>query len=87
MTQESEAAEQILDGNVMIYINGLLISVGMKDFKSRAIMESTEENVLQGPKDGLSENINVSINLKRNRYKENRCVRRATPQAVSQKSS
>nr|WP_243865277.1 spore germination protein [Paenibacillus lupini] len=69
VTQESEAAEQILDGNVMIYINGLLISVGMKDFKSRAIMESTEENVLQGPKDGLSENINVSINLIRSRYK------------------
>lgn len=69
-TNEAAAIEQMLDGNVMILMNENMISISsMKSFNSRAVSESTEENVLQGPKDGLSENINTSINLIRNRYK------------------
>ncbi|MGZ4134787.1 MAG: spore germination protein [Tumebacillaceae bacterium] len=61
--------EKILDGSVMIAINEKTISISMKNFVFRDVSESTEENILQGPKDSLSENIETSLNLIRNRYK------------------
>ncbi|MCM3628373.1 spore germination protein [Paenibacillus glycanilyticus] len=68
-TGDDEGTERLLDGFVMVALNGSMLSVRMKDFKSRSVSESTEENVLQGPKDGLNEDIHTSMNLIRNRYK------------------
>jgi hypothetical protein len=66
---EKQAAEKILNGNVIIKLSGNVYSISMKSFNSRAVSESTEENVLQGPKDGLSEKVDTSLNLIRNRYR------------------
>ncbi|WP_208403547.1 spore germination protein [Paenibacillus sp. BK720] len=66
---EAEATERMLDGYVLILLNGTMLSVCMKSFQSRTVSESTEENILQGPKDSLNENIKISINMIRSRYK------------------
>nr|WP_236587819.1 spore germination protein [Tumebacillus amylolyticus] len=68
-SSEAEAIEKMLDGHVIISIHEQMISVSMRNFMSRSVDVSTDENILQGPKDGLSENIETSLNLIRNRYK------------------
>ncbi|SEO01583.1 spore germination protein [Paenibacillus sp. OV219] len=69
ITSDADAIQSLLDGSVAVMLNEKLFMIEMKNFIARAVEVSTEENVLQGPKDGLSENLDTSINLIRNRYK------------------
>ncbi|AZN41249.1 spore germination protein [Paenibacillus albus] len=66
---DADAIPKLLSGSVAVMLNEQLFLVEIKNYITRAVDISTEENVLQGPKDGLSENLDTSINLIRNRYR------------------
>ncbi|MBP0725508.1 spore germination protein [Bacillus sp. RG28] len=70
VTEESIMVEKILDGSIIINLDEKNYSVSVSNFSTSAVAESIEENVLQGPKDGLNEKIDTSINLIRNRYRK-----------------
>lgn len=70
ISEESDMIEKILSGNIIINLDEINYSVKVSDFGASPIGVSTEENVLQGPKDGLNENIDKSLNMIRNRYRK-----------------
>jgi Bacillus/Clostridium GerA spore germination protein len=67
---EKEAVEKVFNGSMIILHENKIYSVKLDNFEARSIGESTEESVLQGPKDSLSEKISVSLNIIRNRYRK-----------------
>ncbi|MED1564206.1 hypothetical protein AJ85_11760 [Alkalihalobacillus alcalophilus ATCC 27647 = CGMCC 1.3604] len=71
---EKEAIEKVFNGCVIILHEHKLYSVKLEDFEVSGIGESTDESVLQGPKDSLSENISISLNIIRNRYRKETLV-------------
>ncbi|WP_179194714.1 spore germination protein [Bacillus sp. EAC] len=70
VSDEAIMVEKILNGNVIINLDELNYSVTLSNFSSSTVSESTEENVLQGPKDGLNAKIDISLNMIRNRYRK-----------------
>ncbi|WP_413380904.1 spore germination protein [Alkalihalobacillus sp. 1P02AB] len=67
---EKEAIEKVFNGCVIILHEHQFYSVKLEDFETSGIGESTDESVLQGPKDSLSENVSISLNIIRNRYRK-----------------
>lgn len=67
---EAVAVEKIFSGNVIILQENKLYAIKLDNFEARSLGESTEESILQGPKDSLSEKISVSLNVIRNRYRK-----------------
>ncbi|RED37372.1 spore germination protein [Paenibacillus sp. VMFN-D1] len=67
--EEYKAIEKMFGGSVVIFWGTKAYAIKMDSFKSQAVSESTEENILQGPKNGLNENLDISLNLIRNRYR------------------
>ncbi|PGM49414.1 spore germination protein [Bacillus sp. AFS053548] len=70
VSEESVMVEKILNGNIIINLDEINYSITLSEFSASSVGVSTEENVLQGPKDGLNEKIVVSLNLIRNRYRK-----------------
>ena len=68
--EEKDAVEKIFSGSIIILQNNKMYSVKLDNFESRPVSESTEESVLQGPKDSLNEKISISLNIIRNRYRK-----------------
>jgi len=71
ISEEAIMVEKMLNGNVILNLDNINYSITLSNYSSSAVSESTEENVLQGPKDGLNGNISISLNMIRNRYKKN----------------
>ncbi|TKC14935.1 spore germination protein [Robertmurraya kyonggiensis] len=72
--KEKVAIDKIFGGNVVISLEDKIYAVKMDKFESRSISESSEESVLQGPKDSLSEKISTSLNIIRNRYRKDTLI-------------
>lgn len=70
VSDESKMVEKIFAGNIIINLDEMNYAVSMGDFSASSVGVSTEENVLQGPKDGLNEKIDISLNMIRNRYRK-----------------
>ncbi|PEL08015.1 spore germination protein [Bacillus sp. AFS017336] len=70
ISEETEMIEKILGGNIIVNLDEKNYSVSISEFSASSVGVSTEENVLQGPKDGLNESIDISLNLIRNRYRK-----------------
>lgn len=68
--EEKDAVEKIFSGCIIILQNNKMYSVKLDNFESRPVNESSEENILQGPKDSLNEKISISLNIIRNRYRK-----------------
>lgn len=65
-----EAIEKVFSGCIILLMKNRIYSINFANFESSTINESTDESVLQGPKDSLSEKVSVSLNLIRNRYRK-----------------
>ncbi len=72
--EEKIAVEKVFSGCLIIMLEHKFYSVKLENFETRAISETTDESVLQGPKDSLSENVGTSLNIIRNRYREETLV-------------
>ncbi|MGD6830994.1 spore germination protein [Sutcliffiella halmapala] len=68
--EEKIAVEKIFSGFVLLLQEDDRYAVNLDNFEVRSLGESTEESVLQGPKDGLSEKVGTSLNVIRNRYRK-----------------
>ncbi|WP_417897792.1 spore germination protein [Bacillus haimaensis] len=68
--EEKIAVEKIFSGFVILLHEDDIYAVNLDNFEVRSLGESTEESVLQGPKDGLSEKVGISLNVIRNRYRK-----------------
>ncbi|MGM0838029.1 MAG: spore germination protein [Bacillota bacterium] len=68
--EEKSAVEKIFSGFVIISQENEIYAINLDNFEVRSLGESTEESVLQGPKDGLSEKVGTSLNVIRNRYRK-----------------
>lgn len=71
---EKTAVEKIFNGCIIILQEHKLYSVNLAKFETRALSETTDESVLQGPKDSLSEKVGISLNIIRNRYRKETLV-------------
>ncbi|WP_430509152.1 spore germination protein [Gottfriedia solisilvae] len=71
VSEETTMVEKMLNGNIIINLDNINYSITLNNFSSSAVSESTEENILQGPKDGLNGSIAISLNMIRNRYRKN----------------
>lgn len=62
---------ELIDGNTILLLDKMdkVIIVGSSGWKDRAISEPTSENVIRGPKDGFTENIENNTALIRRRIK------------------
>lgn len=62
---------QMIDGNTIILMDKVdkALVVGSTGWKDRSISEPNAENVVRGPKDGFTENIEVNTSLIRRRIK------------------
>lgn len=68
--EEKSAVEKIFSGFIILLQKDEIYAVNLDNFEVRSLGESTEESVLQGPKDGLSEKVGTSLNVIRNRYRK-----------------
>ncbi|WP_260115381.1 spore germination protein [Paenibacillus hexagrammi] len=60
--------EKMLRGHAALYLGDKVYLVDLKLVKNNKVRDAAVENVVQGPKDGLSEDIAVNLNLIRCRY-------------------
>lgn len=67
----NDMINQLTDGNTIVLIDQVdkALIVGSTGWKDRSITEPNAENVVRGPKDGFTENIEVNIALIRRRIK------------------
>lgn len=70
INDEDETIDKVFSGCIILLLGNKIYSIKLANFESRSLGESTEESVLQGPKDSLSEKISVSLNIIRNRYRK-----------------
>jgi spore germination protein len=69
LTSPAEGLEQILHGSVIIFLEKQIYIFEAPKFEASPIAPATVEKIVQGPKDSLSEDIQINLNLIRNRYR------------------
>ncbi|MCY9693835.1 spore germination protein [Paenibacillus alginolyticus] len=70
-THEDQAAEAVLDGDVLILVDGApgALSIGMTSLKTRSVEEPATEPVIRGPRDGFTESLQINVTLIRRRLR------------------
>lgn len=71
LDEEKEALDKILNGAVVLNIGSRFFTVGIPKYEGQSVGEVTSENVTAGPQTSLNENLDISLNLIRNRYRSN----------------
>ncbi|WP_078382492.1 spore germination protein [Sutcliffiella halmapala] len=85
--EEKTGVEKLFNGFVLITQDDKIYTVKLDKFEVRSLSESTEESVLQGPKDSLSEKIGISLNVIRNRYRQDTLIAKSHTVGQSSKTS
>lgn len=67
----NKIVSQLIDGNTVLLVDKMdkVLIIGSSGWKDRAVSEPTSENVVRGPKDGFTENIENNTALIRRRIK------------------
>lgn len=62
---------QLINGNSILFLNGIdrALVIGSPGWKERSVSQPITENVIRGPRDGFTENIEINIALIRRRIK------------------
>lgn len=66
---EDSVKNNLLNGFVVISIKHKITAIGMKKFETRPISEVTTENVISGSQVSINEDLDISLNMIRNRYR------------------
>ncbi|PLS01392.1 spore germination protein [Neobacillus cucumis] len=71
LTDMQKAVELVLDGNILIFIEGdpRMLAFPLKKFEKRAISEPANENVIRGPREAFVEDIHTNLTLIRRKIK------------------
>ncbi len=65
---ERETIKDILHGSVVFLIDQTVHLIGLNHQENNSVLDANVETTIMGPQKGLSENINVNLNLIRHRY-------------------
>ncbi|WP_066390510.1 spore germination protein [Neobacillus mesonae] len=71
LTDMQEAAENILDGKVIVFFEGdnRMIAFPLTSFEKRTGSETSNENVIRGPREAFLEDIHTNVTMVRRRIK------------------
>ncbi|ETI66144.1 spore germination protein [Neobacillus vireti] len=66
-----EAADSVLEGKIIIFFEGdsRMLVIPLTSFEKRAVSETTNENVIRGPREAFVEDIQTNITLIRRKIK------------------
>lgn len=68
--EESEAADKVLMGNVVLFVSGedKLLSIDIQKYPARTPSEPPTSAVIQGPREGFTEDVKTNVTLIRRRF-------------------
>lgn len=71
VTYEHELVSQILNGSVILVLDGIeaAVAINVKTSENRGIVEPSTQTVVRGPKDGFVESLMTNVSLIRRRVK------------------
>jgi spore germination protein KA len=68
VTELAGAEQGLYEGNMLIFTDQSVWKAYFRCFQAAPVQESRVESVIQGPQDAFTENLEVNINMVRNRY-------------------